>query len=285
VHRLDPDNETYAAEIEREIFNEGLGHLDVPANGIRYFSNLNGKKEGGSHEGSCCEGQGSRLYGSLPEYIFSTLPGGGGVYVNVYAPASITADVGGGDATVNVTVETLFPYGAAVRVTVTPSAPAAFDVALRMPGWLSAPTLRITVDGGRTPALEGARGAYLHVSRQWPAAATTFDFSLDAALVPHAYTGVTAVPPFVRFAYTFGAVLLAVVGDGAWNATARVMVLRGADPLTPGVWAAPAHDGNALHWSVAGAPGVLLVPAWEVDSRTLFSAFPAFDAPPRLPGA
>ena len=36
LHRLDPDNETFVGEIEREVFNEGLAHL-APAVSVTPF--------------------------------------------------------------------------------------------------------------------------------------------------------------------------------------------------------------------------------------------------------
>ena len=41
-------------------------------------------------------------------------------------------------------------------------------------------------------------------------------------------------------------------------------------------WLVPSADSNPLHWEVAGVPGVLFQPNWEVQ-QTLFSAFPCFD--------
>jgi hypothetical protein len=56
LHRLMPNNETFVAEMEREIFNEGLGHQGINGTGIRYFSNMNGVKEDPGNIGTCCEG-------------------------------------------------------------------------------------------------------------------------------------------------------------------------------------------------------------------------------------
>jgi hypothetical protein len=103
-HRLWPDNETFVGEIEREVYNEALTHQAPNGAGIRcarpllcippvpaplltrccspprcsYFSNLNGVKEDPGTIGTCCEGQGTRLYGSLNEYLFSLSPAGEG---------------------------------------------------------------------------------------------------------------------------------------------------------------------------------------------------------------
>jgi DUF1680 family protein len=109
-HALYPEDERYTAEIERSLLNIGIANqasaVGVEGAGIRYFALLNGHKEIMTNYSSCCEGQGTRLHGSLPEYIFS-LPaaptpapasatpvqaaakGGGGLYVNLLMSASI----------------------------------------------------------------------------------------------------------------------------------------------------------------------------------------------------
>ena len=45
---------------------------------IRYFARLHGYKQPGYNIGTCCEGQGTRLFGQLPEYLFSLTEDGSG---------------------------------------------------------------------------------------------------------------------------------------------------------------------------------------------------------------
>jgi DUF1680 family protein len=80
-HLLRPDDERYAAEIEKSIYNVALANQAVGL-GIRYHTRLEGHKEKGSQANTCCEGQGARFLGSLPEYIFSLAADG--VYVNLF---------------------------------------------------------------------------------------------------------------------------------------------------------------------------------------------------------
>ena len=135
-HRLWPDNETFVLEIEREVYNEALTHQSPNGTGIRYFSNLNGIKETPGTIGTCCEGQGTRLYGSLNEYLFSFSPTGesnclygdveidvivflliilAGIYLDIYAPSSISFTFGA--SSVFIDVETDFPFSDAINVT------------------------------------------------------------------------------------------------------------------------------------------------------------------------
>ena len=78
-HRLHPDNETFVLEMERSIYNVGLAAMGSDRSGgegpngtgIRYFANQHKHKQLPSMHASCCEGQGTRLFGSLPEYVFT----------------------------------------------------------------------------------------------------------------------------------------------------------------------------------------------------------------------
>ena len=85
LHRLRPLNETYPAEIERVILNGiisqippkdavgparpqfGNATLGFDVVGIRQFALLHKKKMKVSNISTCCEGQVTRLLGSLPE--------------------------------------------------------------------------------------------------------------------------------------------------------------------------------------------------------------------------
>jgi hypothetical protein len=268
LHRLYPENETFVLEMEREVYNEGLGHQGKNGEGIRYFSNMDGVKEDATHIGTCCEGQGTRLYGSLNEHLFSTVAGGAGIYVDIYAPSSIL------HGALNLTVDTAWPYGTAVTITVASSAPggAAVDVALRMPSWVAAAAVPVSLNGAPA-AYSGTPGSYLHISRAW-GAADSLAFDLPMALAAHPYTGVSTLPGVVRYSYTFGPVLLAATG--ARDAALGTEHFRGVDGADPASWMAPVA-GEPLHWRVASAPGALVQPAWEVDQGFNFSAVPALD--------
>ncbi len=229
---------------------------------------MNGVKEDSSHIGTCCEGQGTRLYGSLNEYLFSTVAGGSGIYLDIYAPSNIT------HGALTLTVDTQWPYGTAVAITVSSSAAggAPTDLALRMPSWLAAPSVPVALNGAPA-AYAGTPGTYLHIARAW-GASDRLEFELPMALRAHPYTGVTQLPPLARYSYTYGPVLLA--STGAWDAGRHVEYLAGVDGAAPGAWMVPV-PGAPLHWSVAGVAGALFQPAWEVDQGYNFSAVPAFD--------
>jgi DUF1680 family protein len=160
LHQLQP-REEYAAEMERSIFNVGIAALGPPGSGgegpngtgIRYFANQHKQKQNPSMHASCCEGQGSRLFGSLPKFIY-TLQGDNNdtrvVYVDIYAASVLSIRVQGLPATVQ--VDTSWPYSSEVSINVTlAQASLSLVLALRMPSWLADP-VGITVNGQTYPA-------------------------------------------------------------------------------------------------------------------------------------
>lgn len=59
--------------------------------GIRYHAPLEGVVEAPHNTNTCCEGQGTRLFGSLPEYLYSL--GGAALYVNMYSASTLHVNV------------------------------------------------------------------------------------------------------------------------------------------------------------------------------------------------
>lgn len=287
LHRLRPDVSVYVDEMEAAALNIGVGALGLPGSGgqgpngvgIRYFANMHKAKQFPSMHASCCEGQGTRLFGSLPEFVFSLGPAQ--LVVDLYAGSSISTIVPGvpGAPVVRLDVDTAWPVADAVAMTLTlPPGGAAveLDLALRMPSWLTA-AVRVTVDGEAWPAV-GVPGSYLHVSRAWAPGAHAVAFSLPAGFVVHPYAGASQLPPYARVGYSFGAVLLAA--EGAWNATVDALVMpAGLDAADPGAWLAP-RAGADLTWDVVvnGQPsGIFFKPYYAVqDAAEQFDVYPCF---------
>ena len=249
----------------------------VISSGIRYYSNLNGVKQAPYNIGTCCEGQGTRMYSSLHEFIFSVPAGGAAtppaLYVDLYAAAGVSGVAPG----VDVEVATRFPFDASVAITVTCAAAAELDLAVRIPAWAAAPGgVQVTVGGAAWPAL-GAPGSYLHISREWAAGATAVSFELPMALEAHLYTGDTQRPPYARYGFTYGPILLAAVG--AFDASVDAVALPDVDPTAPEAWLAA--QGN-LTFSVVGNAAVTFVPYGSIYGER-FSVYPVFLAAPLPP--
>ena len=68
-----------------------------------------------------------------------------------------------------------------------------FDLGLRMPNWVSSPSVPITVNG--SAAQPGQPGSYVHVvMTPWPKGATTIRFELPMAVQAHRYGGADQFP-------------------------------------------------------------------------------------------
>ena len=105
---MDPSAEKYTAEIEKTLYNallRQLGQMENAPDGlsltnssytgpaVRSFVTLQGSLETlRVPVATCCEGQGSRALGSLPEYVFSLNESApeDGFWVNLFAPATLT---------------------------------------------------------------------------------------------------------------------------------------------------------------------------------------------------
>lgn len=285
-HRLYPDNETFVAEMERGILNVGVAAFGPPGSGgqgpngtgIRYFANQHGLKQLPSMHATCCEGQGTRMFGSMPEYLYTLLPLPSapyiakGIYVDIYADSNIRFAANGGQGTLY--QSTQWPYGADVTLTLSLPAAGTFDLALRMPYWLPS-GVKVNVGGAAWPTV-GSPASYLHISQSWPAGNTTISFSLPMQFIAYPYTGLSQQDGYTRWGYGYGPVQLAVVG--AWNSSISITTMpAGLDPSNPSKWLAPSSDGNALHWTVIGYPAITLIPYFEINTPGLaFDTFPCF---------
>lgn len=202
------------------------------------------------------------------------------IYVDMYAPSTISvtpAEPGAG--AINVTVATAWPYGGDVVVSLSAtggSAATTVDLALRMPAWVAAAAVPITVNGAIWPQ-PGGPGTFFHLPLSLPAsgAATVIAFSLPMALAAWPYTGASQLGDgWQRVAYTYGPILLAGVG-GMWNTTVDSLVLVGVDALNPASFLV-ANSSAPLHFAATGqSPPLSFVPYFEVQGEQ-FAVYPGY---------
>jgi uncharacterized protein len=260
---LDPDNESFATEIEKSIYNIGMANQDG-GTGLRYHTILEGKKEKSTHYNSCCEGQGTRLLGSLPEHIYSIAADG--IYINLYEPSTIDWKQSG--QPMQLTIETKFPYENRVKATVKTASPAKANIRVRVPSWAES-KMEISVNG-RT-AEPGEPGTYLALDRRW-SDGDTIEFTLPAGVRVKRYTGDDQIAGKMRYSVEYGPILLATVGsrhveltiDKGQNAEDLANHL---EPL----------EGYPLHFTVRGDPRQMFMPYWLVSEEE-FTCYPSITA-------
>ena len=141
----------WADDVERSCFNAGFGswHPTLPA--IAYLQTDNAIAMTGNRFGArpdptqtryryspvhreaavCCVPNAGRL---LPTYLRgAVMVDAGGLVIALYAPLQVTAEVAGFPVTI--AMDTEYPYGQRVLITVTPAAPVHFTLTLRRPAW------------------------------------------------------------------------------------------------------------------------------------------------------
>lgn len=229
---------------------------------------------------TCCEGQATRLLGSLPEYLVSFDTAASEVWVDIYADADVSlaavVPARGGEGA-QLRLRTEWPLGASVHATLQLPFPANFTLRMRLPSWLPTPSASVTVRAasGVTEAHTGARGSYLSLKRRW-SDGDEVRLSLPMRLRATRYTGLTRIAGHERYAVEYGPVLLALTG-GVWDDSVDSMMVRGvADPSRAETWLAPI-PGEPLRFRVlpeASNPGMRFIPYYEVQEE-LFEVYPA----------
>lgn len=253
LHRLFPEEEKYVAEIEKSIYNVILA-VQTEEGNIGYHSRMEGHKDHPDNGfNSCCEGQGTRLLGSLPEYIYS-IASDGGLYVNMYEPSTIRWKSAGTD--ISLAQSTQFPYDPNVALTVALPSPVKLNLRIRIPSWASAP-VDIYVNEKKTAT--GKPGTYVSLNRKWNDS-DRITFTLPMQIKTTRYEGKDAQPDTERYAAEYGPILLASIDE------IGLPHFADATNLVPD----PEHP---LHFRPAGASIPLFKPYWLIK-REAYTVYP-----------
>lgn len=266
VHQLFPAEEKYVSEIERSIYNVALANQDG-ATGIRYHAVLDHQKEKGTATNTCCEGNGARIYGDLPEFIYSLAADG--LYVNLYGSSTITWRQSHETVSAKEVID--FPYDKDVRVSFNMTRPVGFKLHIRIPSWAVAP---VQVSVNNKVQGTGQPGSYLVVDRTWAKGDTvSFILPLDVRITQ--YEGDTRPRGLrARYGVEYGPLLMAFVGPSDYAYT-RCLGFR-HDPKAIKTWLVATPD-QPLHFSVEGNPQYKCVPYFEVATGQDFSCFPIIE--------
>lgn len=261
-HLLYPEEEKYVAEIEKSIYNNLLAN-QVADKGFRYHSNLVGHKDLNGKWGfamsTCCEGQGTRMLGALPEFIFSTADDG--IYVNLFSQASIQHKTKSG--TIILKMITQFPYDNKVDLTVSTENSLESRIRIRIPSW-SAKKIPVRINGKLIA--QGNPGTYLTLNRQWKDG-DKISFSLPMNFRMTEYSGEEKAY-HGHHALEFGPLLMAYVSLKGEKEKLSLPV--STDKLLKSLKPVP---GKSLHYTVGNTPDIVFMPYFEVQDET-FTCFP-----------
>ena len=292
LHQLFPAEEKYTNEIEKSIYNVHIANQDG-ATGIRYHTNLNGKKEVGTAMNTCCEGQGTRQFGSLPEYIYSVAKDG--LYVNLFANSAITWRQA--RRALELEMTTQFPFQPEVTLRLSAPVPTRANVRVRVPTW-AATDMLIYLNGNLTAA--GKPGTYQSLDRTW-SDGDTINFTLPMDFRLSLYTGMDQADGDLRYALEYGPILMAVVaaneGDNGHSDSDKAAISARdipystqvqldavvsdtrlpvtADDLTRRL---KAIEKQPLHFAIEGDPHHKYMPYWQINEE-LFTCFPVLKTP------
>lgn len=263
LHRLFPDTEDYVNEIERSIYNIAIANQDGGQK-IRYFAHLEGTKDKGGLV-TCCCGVGTRLFGKLPEYLYSIAEDR--LYVDIYAASSIRWAREAGDVTVETVTD--MPESGRVTVKLSMADSAKFLLALRMPGWMAG-KCEVRLNG--EVIATGEPGSYLKLDREWHDG-DALDFELPMAFRTKKYTGKDQIVRMDRYSYEYGPLLFAVTGPHTNNESVWIR----HDPEAFESWILPTD--KPLTFAIAGDNEHLLEPYYRLDDETPMTCFPVFATP------
>lgn len=260
-----PEQEKYASEIEKSIYNVALAN-QAGSHGIIYHARLVGMKGDlpvPLCTNSCCEGQGTRMLGSLPEYIFSVAQDG--LFVNLFEPSAIQWTQGG--AEMKATMSGNFPMSPDVRLEITSSQPAQAKIRIRVPSWASG-SMQISVNN--EARVSGKPGNYITLDRTW-STGELVSFTLPMQLKLTQYTGLDRIEGHERFALEYGPILLALVGSD--SAVLKVPGGKRHEDILERIKQDPFRP---LHFSIEGHPDFTYIPYLQVVTEP-FTCYPVID--------
>jgi hypothetical protein len=261
-------------EIEKSLYNIAIANQDG-SGGIRYFAWIDKykQKSGLVH---CCCGVGTRLFGLLPEFLYSV--NDDSLYVDIYNASEFNWNRNG--ASVKVETITKLPYDGKVKIRIEGQGKQTFTLKLRIPAWADGP-VTVTADG--KDKYRGEAGSYLSIKKDW-SGAHEVEFDLRFRWSKTLYHGAEeyyderAEPPvaYKRWAFEYGPLLMAVAGSSGTEFAPshnNGRSLLNKDPEKYSEWLKPA--GKELHFNIEGYPEFFMLPYFEIKDE-LFSCYPHF---------
>jgi uncharacterized protein len=257
---LYPNEEKYASEIEKSIYNVIMAAQDT--NGyIRYHNNLHGRKDKPVCSGVCCEVSSVSMISKLPEYIYSIADDG--LYVNLFVASAITWNQAGSKMTL--TASTSFPNDPDVTLTLATAWKKLMNLRIRIPSW-AANDMAIRVNG-KFVAI-GIPGSYVSINRKW-SNNDNISFTLPMTFTTIKYSGLDQVNGNMdRYALIYGPLLMALQGPLNGPENVPQIVIKPAD--LPGLLTT--IQNNPLQFNIKDYPSYKYVPYWQASGA--FTCFP-----------
>jgi len=217
-------NPMYGDSMERVLYNTVLGAKPLQPDGSTFYYsdyNFQGQKVFHPDKWPCCSGTLPQIAADYRISAYFHSPGG--VYVNLYAPSTVTWTVAGARLALRQITE--YPYDRFIRLDVTASRPETFSVFLRIPEWAEGASLAVN---GMRDSRKLDPGTFAEVRREWKTAdRIELELPLKMRLEP-----VDAQHPST-VALVSGPLTLMALRNALAPATTRAALLAAA-PETPG---------------------------------------------------
>lgn len=198
--QLFPDEEKYALEVEKGIYNIMRGAQGSDGK-LRYHQRYNGKIEVALNTNTCCEINGSNLLSRLPEFVY--LINDCGVRINLYDGSALDVTRNGKRFALTQTADILKSDKSVVTVTGD-----AMKLTLRVPSWCK--SFGITVNGNKYDGNLPSGGGYVTLDVE---NGDVVEITAEKELTAVDYDGATQVKNKTRHAFMYGPVLMAAVVD------------------------------------------------------------------------
>jgi hypothetical protein len=264
---INPDNEKFANEIEKSIYN-AVAANQCENGDILYHAHLVAPKHSANNymRNTCCEGQGTRILGALPEFLYKIAADG--IYVDLFNESVISWKQDNADLTLK--MQTEFPEKPDVKLQLSLQKSIKSKIRIRVPSWSARP-MDIFVNGKLQAT--GKSGQYVELDRTWNNN-DEIQFQLPMELRLTKYTG------FERgfenaYAIEYGPLMLAVITDYARSGKGIIRFKFTAEEFLQKL--KPVKD-KPLHFSVDDpeSADVQIIPYYEVKGELLykFTCFP-----------
>jgi hypothetical protein len=259
--QLYPQEEKYAAEIEKSIYNVVLAAQDNSGY-IRYHAGLDGSKDSTGCVSSCCEDSSTGLITKLPELIYSIADDG--IYVNQYVASVLDFD--GDNSSMKLTMDTNFPYDNTVTMTVNTTLNLSEKIRIRIPSWAS-DSVNVKVNG--ETVVTGTPGSYVTLDREWSDGdVITFALPIESKLVK--YTGYDQISGCERYTLMNGPIEMALTGVDAGDKGTAALNVEAGQLLN---LLRRTDNQDELCFAIDGIDEAKYVPYWTLQSG-YFTCYP-----------
>jgi DUF1680 family protein len=153
----------YVDQLERALYNGALAGVSLKGDMYFYTNPLEADDERSRwawHECPCCPPMFLKLVGAMPGYIYAT--DAESLYVNLFVGNRASAVLK--QTPISVGQTTKYPWDGAVKISIDPATPTAFNLNIRIPVWCRGESLK--VNGERVSTREKCRG-YARINRKW----------------------------------------------------------------------------------------------------------------------